>query len=152
MRSTPDDDDRHARGEGRRGVLVIFVLGIQSSYADNVECPAVGTAHDTVQFLLVAGHAWRIKTFAVDHDVHVWRIGSSMDARQLEALARQNTHDNYGDVIEKVIVVHAGDSLTSLEPRLVEAGLPPYLEIAPNGDFAFWKPDASDYATRSQPQ
>ena len=63
-------------------------------------------------------------------------------------MAGKNTHDNYGDVIDKTVVVHGDATLASLKPRLLEAGLAPNLDIAPDDAFAFWTPDANDYRTR----
>jgi len=132
--------------------LIVFVLNVQSSYADNVEREATGSSRDTVQFMLASGHAWRIKTFAIDHDVHVWHIGEHMQPEALETLARKNTSDHYGDVIERIVVVPGDGTLASLQPRLAAAGLAPNLDIAPGDEFAFWTPDAGPYRTRTQPR
>ena len=53
--------------------LILFILNVESSYAQNIERPRE-THPDTIQFLWVDGEAWRIKTYAVDRDVHVWSL------------------------------------------------------------------------------
>lgn len=52
--------------------LVIFFLSVQSSYAENTEADATEDAFDTVQFYESERGSWRIKTYAVDQDVHAW--------------------------------------------------------------------------------
>jgi len=56
---------------------VIFFLTIRSSYLDNTEEVASESAFDTVQLLAREEGSWRIKTYAMDQDVHVCRIGAS---------------------------------------------------------------------------
>jgi hypothetical protein len=132
-------------------LLVIFMLKVESSYLQNVERASSLGSTDTVQFVLADGHAWRIKTFAIDHDVHVWNIGP-MPAERLVALARSNTAKNYGDVLGRTIVVKSSDGFDGLKAELSRYGLPANLEISKSGSFAFWTQEAGLYETRSTPQ
>ena len=132
-------------------LLVIFTLNVQSSYAQNVERDADPASKDTVQFLLIEGQAWRIKTYAIDHDVHVWSIGP-MTAEKLEELARTNTAKNYADVLGETIVVKSASGFDGLREQLKKNGLSPNLEIPKSGAFAFWVQEAGVYKSRSTPK
>jgi hypothetical protein len=62
-----------------RGILVLAVLTIKSSYSQNVEL-AVSDADDvpdTIQWWLGVGGCWRLRTYAIDHDMHSYKIGNS---------------------------------------------------------------------------
>ena len=52
--------------------LVIFFLTVKSSYSADTEEPATDEAFDTIQFFESGTGGWRIKTYAMDQDVHVW--------------------------------------------------------------------------------
>ena len=129
--------------------LILFILNVESSYVQNVERPSE-THSDTIQFLWVDGMAWRIKTYAVDHDVHVWSLGE-LEVGELERIADSNTRKHYADVIQRKIVVQGAGSLQSLAPELERQGLAPHLEISPEGEFAFWVPETDVYSTQSPP-
>ncbi len=132
-------------------ILIVAVLTVASSYARNTEIRVIGAAPpDTVQWWLDASGCWRIKTFALDHDIHIHSLGEQ-DVSRLKALAVENTQKHYGDVVSRVLVVE----FPSLEPEatskvLREAGLGAALEVAPAG-FAFWNPDGGRYRTQSHP-
>jgi hypothetical protein len=51
-------------------VLVVVLLTVESSYLRNTERPVDGVS-DTVQFCFTHDRDWRIKTYAMDHDIHV---------------------------------------------------------------------------------
>jgi hypothetical protein len=72
-------------------VLVVFTLAIKSSYAQNVELDASAEEFDTVQFYYAGADCWRIKTFAVDQDVHVWNIEKSKTWSQWRVPTRRST-------------------------------------------------------------
>src|SRR5690242_5713321 len=64
--------------------LFVARLTIRSSYVRNVEQPA-DDVFDTIQLYMPdAGPAvFRIRTFAVDHDIHVHRFGASGPSRSV---------------------------------------------------------------------
>ena len=128
-------------------VLVVFFLSVRSSYARNSEFEATEDSYDTVQFFCSEGVCWRIRTYAMDQDVHVWRIGAVDD---IVALARSNTEKHYGDVLAESYTLETGAGLDGIRERLVERGLPPSLEVSPAG-FAFWAPGGSEYRSRTRP-
>ncbi len=61
-------------------LLVVAWLNVKSSYAGNREEPS-HDAFDTVQFYFPAGsaNAWRIRTYAADHDIHVHKLHGLRD-------------------------------------------------------------------------
>jgi hypothetical protein len=54
--------------------LVLAILTTESSYAQNVERAATAVP-DTIQFWLTPEKQWRIRTYAIDHDIHVYGVG-----------------------------------------------------------------------------
>lgn len=131
-------------------LLLIYVLIVESSYLQNLERAAAG-ATDTIQFCLKNGQAWRIKTFAIDHDVHVWSMGA-MTPERMVSIADENTGKNYGDVLGRKISIESQGDGSDLAEQLVRAGLPPFVEGPEDGSFAFWAHAAKLYRTQSSPQ
>ena len=62
-----------------KAVLVLFLLSIKSSYVNDDESEATDEQFDTIQFVQTDKGTWRIKTFAVDEDVHLWSIEAADD-------------------------------------------------------------------------
>jgi len=136
-----------------RGILVLAVLTIKSSYSQNVEL-AVADADDvpdTVQWWLGGGGCWRLRTYAIDHDIHSYKIGNS--SQTMLELAQVNNQKNFGDIIKAHHVIHFVDCAAQSEvaAEFGRIGLCPRLEISP-GRFAFWKPDEAVYSTKSKPE
>lgn len=136
-----------------RGILVLAVLTIKSSYSRNVEV-AVKHAEDTpdtVQWWLGDGGCWRLRTYAIDHDIHTYKISNSSQA-MLE-LAQTNNQKNFGNVIKAHHVIHFVNCAdpSELAAEFGRIGLFPRLEVSP-GRFAFWKPDEAVYSTKSTPE
>jgi hypothetical protein len=125
-------------------LLIAARLSIRSSYAQAHEEPA-GDDFDTVQFHLPADGtaAYRVRTFAVDHDIHVHRI----DGLDSEQDVRAHLDRVYGDVLAAVYLVPLHHRSAQ---DLLEAGITVgHLEVA--ADFAFWNPDGGRYVTQSRP-
>jgi hypothetical protein len=97
--------------------------------------------------------AWRIKTFAIDHDIHVHSIDSKKksDADTVDLFV-QNTKKHYGDIIDSLKVIKFDDlAKTELVEQVFKSnGLAPNLEIYE--EFAFWNPDNQEYISQSAPQ
>lgn len=129
-------------------VLIIFVLTIQSSYAQNAETAAMGSNADTVQFLIEPNQAWRIKTFAIDQDVHVYSLGETNAAIEEKAIA--STERSYGDVIAKKYIIRSRTGMEGLKAELKKHNLSQNLEISKSG-FAFWVPENTEYRSKTQP-
>jgi hypothetical protein len=117
---------------------------------DNVEKPA-GQVPDTVQWWITPDATWRIKTFAIDHDIHIHSLSESTD--NAVDFAVENTKKHYGDVLGKIHVIKFSDASDSraVADALSQAGLANQLETSEQG-FAFWNPDGGKYQTQTRPQ
>lgn len=135
-----------------QGTLVLTILTVQSSYLREVEEPLNDAAvvPDTIQWWIAPSGSWRIRTYALDHDIHTYSVG---DVNGLTDLALANAQKHYGDVIRSQHVIEFRDCLDAAEMSAAfrEAGLEPRLEVAA-GRFAFWKPDEGKYHTQSEPK
>lgn len=131
-------------------ILLVFLLNLKSSYLHNSE-EATEFPADTVQFMLVGGQAWRIKTFAKDHDVHVWSLGP-MESRAFEELAITNTEKNYGDVLADRLKISSNRGMDELAAEVKGSRLGGSLETAKDKAFAFWVSAPNLYKTKSSPQ
>ena len=134
-----------------RGTLLLAILATKSSYIQEIEEPIDGPSDipDTLQWWITPEVTWRVRTYALDHDIHTHEMRGLADAIRL---ARANNEKNYGDIIA---VQHQFDFTDCTDKRETDAafsaaGLEPRLEIAA-GRFAFWKPDDSEYRTQSTP-
>jgi hypothetical protein len=137
-----------------RGVLFLAVLSVKTSYSRDLELSVedANDVPDTLQWWFGASGCWRIRTYALDHDIHVYEIGNS--AQTTLELAKKNNEKNYGDVIAAQHEIHFIDSANraELEAEFGRIGLAPRLECDADGRFAFWKPDDVVYRTRSAPK
>lgn len=130
--------------------LIIFFLGIQSSYSENKEERVEGFG-DTVQWVISEDQVWRVRTYSIDEDVHLHLVASKRDpAVDYVALAHSNTEKHYGDVLESELTLESNDGPSGIEAGLTVNGLDAHLNIAPNGAF-FWSPIGTSYSTKSQP-
>lgn len=132
-----------------KATLVIFFLTIQSSYANDSESDATPTTFDTVQFYAAGDAAWRIKTYAMDEDVHFWSLGEQTE--DIVALARRSTEKHYGDVLAETCVIETEDGIEGLKRELASHGLETNLELPPFG-AVFWAPAGTRYRTKSEPE
>ena len=130
-------------------ILIIFVLTIQSSYVQNVETDAVGFNADTVQFIILPNQTWRIRTFAIDEDVHVHSLGSPTES--IESRVIESTERTYGDVIARKYVLRSKTGIEGLRAELKNVNLNQDLEVSKSG-FAFWVPENTKYKSKSQPE
>jgi hypothetical protein len=133
-------------------VLVVGQLSVQSSYAQNSESPADAARFDTVQWWLGPRRVWRIRTFAVDDDIHMHAV-QGVPGAVLE-VARASTRRNYADVLVRDAVIRIADyrdaSAVSAQLRS-ELGMGE-LEVAEELELAFWNPTGARYQTKSQPR
>lgn len=135
-----------------RGTLLLAILSTKSSYIQELEEPVDGSSDvpDTLQWWITPDVTWRIRTYAIDHDIHTHQIDGLTDAIRL---ARANNEKNYSDII---VAQHQFDfadctDKSETDAALSKAGLEPRLEVA-TGRFAFWKPDDAKYRTQSTPE
>lgn len=134
------------------GILLLSVLNIASSYADNVERPLDGAddTPDTLQWW-IGEQTWRIRTYALDHDIHPHSVART--GPEVLELAKQNNAKHYSEVTAVQHVLNFKDCGDADEVANVlgDAGLPNRLELAA-GRFAFWKPDDAVYWSKSVPK
>jgi len=133
--------------------LVVGVLTIQSSCAQELERPAEEVP-DTVQFWLGPKRRWKIRTYAVDHDVHVWDLadlGTARDAPVQFAVDHIGKH--YGDILTRCVIIKLPNTSDSaaIQTALSEHGLTGDLQEAEwdGNRFAFWTPDGAEYVTQT---
>jgi hypothetical protein len=134
-------------------ILVVAMLTTESSYASEIERPANAVA-DTVQFWFGSSGAWRVRTYAIDHDIHVYQVGASDRATALQPRsAEAHIMKHYSDVLAKLVVLRFKESINKVEVEQILAaqGLSGTLEVAPAG-FAFYNPDSGQYETKSEPK
>lgn len=135
------------------GTLVLGVLSIESSYIQDTERPAQGVP-DTVQFWIGPDRAWRIRTYAIDHDIHPHSVGNlwQLKDRPIE-FASDHIKKIYGDVLTSLVVLEVADVNDSdaVGKLLKSNQLQGSLEIAKSG-FAFWNPDDGVYKSQSRPK
>ena len=134
-------------------VPVVALLSVESSYSADLERPSHGVP-DTVQFWFSPEADWRVKTFAIDHDIHIYKVGDQATARRLtpqEAVA--HTRKSYGDVLSKVLVLEFADpnDTVAVTRTLKANSLQGTLEVASSG-VVFYNPDSGDYRTQSVPK
>ena len=133
--------------------LVLAILNTESSYAQEVERPAMAVP-DTIQFWLAPDSQWRIRTYAVDHDIHVYMVGPRPNGSPLTTKeAADHLAKHYGNIAAKTVTLDVRDPGDKDEVRrlLAEKRLAGVLEAGKNG-VAFYNPDEGEYRTRSKPK
>ncbi len=129
--------------------LIVFRLSIKSSYAGDTEEPADADDFDTLQWWLGESECWRVRTYAMDDDIHVYLLEQPIDAdHAIEATLR-----HYADVVGdrfQVEIDDPGDD-DEVERKLADRGGAEALEVAASGRLAFWNYDGRRYRTLSTP-
>jgi hypothetical protein len=133
--------------------LIVAILTVESSYLQEIERPAK-LVPDTVQFWFAPDSQWRIKTFAIDHDIHVHRIAvANNDARLTTEFAKSNIKKTYGDLTAAVFILEFPDPKNEIEVQRIfrEHKLTGKLEAVKDG-YYFYNPDSAEYRTKSKPK
>lgn len=132
-----------------RRTLVLAILDVRSSYLQDRQEPAERETPDTVQWWVGPGQTWRIRTFGIDHDLHLHRVTGG-DAQSYV----DYTRDDYNGMIRALFTLEFSDYRDPgvVESVLREAGLRPDLEVSEQHGFAFWNPDQGNYKTQSYPE
>lgn len=135
-----------------QGILVLAILTVRSSYGHQIELPLGDDVDvpDTVQWWIASTGTWRIRTYAMDHDIHTHHVYGNPD--DLLGMASENNRKHYGDVMGSEHLVQFTDccDMSEVEIKFRAIGLEPRLEVAA-GRFAFWKPDDARYSTKTSP-
>jgi len=132
-----------------RRTLVLAILDVRSSYLQDRQEPAEREAPDTVQWWVGPEQTWRIRTFGIDHDLHLHHVSGGDPASYV-----QYTRDDYEGLIRSLHTLEFSDYTDPavVDSVLREAGLRPDLEISEQHGFAFWNPDRGIYKTQSYPE
>ena len=133
--------------------LILAILTVESSYLKEVERPAK-TVPDTVHFWFAPDSQWRIKTYAIDHDIHTHRINIADATKRLTTeFAKNNIKKSYGDVTSEVLVLEFPDPKNEAEVNRIlrDNKLNGTLEQV-KADYYFYNPDSGEYRTRSKPK
>ena len=135
-----------------KGTLVLQILNIRSSFLQDRSEPAADLP-DTIQFWVTDTTAWRIRTYSLDHDIHVYQLGRPQIPGEPVEWLREDSRKHFA---KRIAVEHtfSFDNVRDEEEvrRVFEAvGLAPTLEVADIG-FCFWKPDEEEYRTQSTPK
>jgi hypothetical protein len=134
-------------------VLLVIFLIVQSSYSLNIERPSQGVS-DTVQFWFTPHSDWRVRTFAIDHDIHVHQIREEHSDRLFGTdQAIDSTLKNYQDVIDRYVLIHLKNPIdaTEVARALAFHELSGEIEQSPSG-LAFYNPDKAKYWSQSAPK
>jgi len=136
-------------GHMNQRTLVLAILDVRSSYLEGRQEPAERETPDTVQWWIAPDLTWRIKTFGIDHDLHLHHVrGGDADYYM------EHTRADYDGLIRALYKLDFEDYLDEAARNRVlhDAGLHGGLEIAAEHGFAFWNPDRAVYKTKSYPE
>ncbi len=63
-----------------RGILLPAVLTVKSSYSREIETALENAddVPDTLQGWFGNGGSWRIRTYALDHDIHAYQVANPL--------------------------------------------------------------------------
>lgn len=130
-----------------KGTLIIFILTVASSYSDGNEELSTDR-FDVIEWWITSDSAYRLKTFALDNDIHVHRIEGHEEVEKTISLSKSNTDKTYGDVLKSMhqIEVTETDGVAEIQAKLAAEGLEGTVEVT---DFIFWNPDGQHYQTAS---
>ena len=132
-----------------QGTLILTILNIKSSYLDNLELPAAeDETPDWLYWWVSEGRNLRVKTFAIDHDIHIHSFeAEDVSASDLLALNEKN----YGDVIASHYVFEIKDLTDETEWKslLSESGIEAKLDLREG--LPIFTPGDAEYRTQSDP-
>ena len=134
--------------QGNERTLVLAILDVRSSHLENRREPAERETPDTVQWWIGPEETWKIRTFGIDHDLHLHHVrGGDAD------YFAKHTLKEFGGLVRAVYRLEFADYTDEAERDRVlrEAGLRAGLEMAQEHGFAFWNPDQGAYKTKSYP-
>lgn len=133
--------------------LILGILNIESSYLDNLERPA-GAVPDTVRFWFTPDSQWRIKTYAIDHDIHIYKLSMKDGAKVFDiSRACENISDAYDDVLSELLMLEFPDPADEAAVReiLQESELTGTLVPTGKGCY-FYNPEGGAYRSQSNPE
>lgn len=107
---------------------------------------------DTLQWIVHENLALRVRTFSMDHDIHIWRLTPDPGQVNIIELLTENNVKHFGDVIDKqhILTFETLPTIEDANEKLVDAGLDGrFMKLVES--YVFWSPDGEEYTTRSNP-
>lgn len=134
------------------GTLIIFRLNIESSYANNFQRSASEKC-DTVQWWITGDGFWRIRTYAIDSDIHPYRLVAKRPVDDFKKFAIDETKAVFGAEVAQMTILEIPSGASEDEITVIfrKEKLPATFEWVLDG-YLFWKPDTSVYVTKSNPK
>lgn len=134
--------------------MLVAFLTVAGSYLERRERPA-GELPDMVQFWLEEDGVWRVRTYALDRDIHVHHLAGMIETpdKPRVAVLRAHLERVYPDVLGVVHELEFENYLDAEEVArvLADVGLVrTELELAEAG-FYFYNPDGGEYKSLSDP-
>jgi hypothetical protein len=129
--------------------LIVYRLAIKSSYSNDAEEPADAVDFDTMQWWLGDTECWRVRTYAMDNDIHAFLLERPIPPAQAIEVSQRH----YGDITAGFFQVDIDDidNRDELARKLADVGGADTLEFAPGRRLAFWNPDGRRYRAQSTP-
>lgn len=130
--------------------LIIFKLGIKSSFVKNKEEPA-DKHFDTLQFWVNKDSVIRIRTFAMDHDIHIHQVRLRGTIQNTIQFLIESTEKHYGDIVQGKYFLNIEDpqDKNKVKSAFKKVNLTPNLEST--SYYSYWNPDGAKYINISKP-
>lgn len=130
--------------------LIIFKLGIKSSFVQNKEEKA-DKLFDTLQFWINKDSIIRIRTFAVDHDIHIHQVGLRGSIKNTIQFLIESTEKHYEDIVQGKYFLNIEDAQdkNKIKAAFKAVKLKPNLVVTPYS--CYWNPDGMKYLNISKP-
>lgn len=132
--------------------IILAPLLTKGSYKEQRDIPLdnLEDNFDTIQWFINDEIVLRIRTFALDYDIHIYKLRKpSLDFVEF---AIQDNHKTYGDIIHKQHA-HILDGLPTIDKGnslLRWIDLPgKFLPLFES--YIYWSPNGEDYHTQSNP-
>jgi hypothetical protein len=143
----------HNKKVNSKYTLVIGILKKQSSFSKNISEPANNSSFDTVQWVLTPETDIMITTYALDHDVHSYKVQDNKQESGKLEFAEKNINKNYGDILQEIKVLNFENYKNEevVKQVFIKNNMNPNIQIDEDG-FFFWNPDNIKYETKSTPE
>jgi hypothetical protein len=131
--------------------LVLAILNTESSFTQDIERP-VSAVPDTVQFWFSPEGQIRIRTYAIDHDIHAFLLGTETEAAYSPETAISYIKNHYQDVVSKIYVLEFPhlSNINEVRRVLLARELDGIMDFSHTG-FAFYNPDKEPYNIKINP-
>jgi len=133
--------------------IILVPLLVRGSYIEDreIRLEELEDNIDTLQWIINDDITFRIRTFALDYDIHIHKVGKA-DFDIVE-YAIQSNHKYYGNIMHRQYaqILNNFPALTEGNELLESLGLPG--EFRPLFDkYMYWSPDREEYFSQSRPE